>query len=127
MATWHTVASIRLVWDDAHQIEDSLLEELLEVAKSAIIAYAPTPSEEFPGLTLDDWEDAWDGEWGDESENIPARFRVAQMSHTKNLWNAVRVGADGSQGGDTFEIQPRPLDWHVKQMLRPARGRYFVG
>lgn len=127
MATWHTVESIRTYWDDAHQINDELLEELLEVAQSAIIAYAPTPSEEFPELTLDEWESAWDGNWGDDSEDIPTRFRVAQMMHVRNLWNASRVGADGSQGGDTFEIQPRPLDWHVKQILRPARARYIVG
>lgn len=127
MANWHTVESIRMYWDDANQIEDDLLEELLLVAQSAVIAYAPTPKEEFPELTLDEWEDAWDGAWGAESDAIPTRFRVAQMMQVRNLWNASRVGVDGSNGGPTFEIQPRPLDWHVKQILRPARGRFLVG
>lgn len=127
MTAWHTVESIRSYWDDANQITDALLEELLEVAQSAIIAYAPAPSEEFPELTLDEWEDAWDDGWGTDSESIPTRFRLAQMMHTRNLWNAARVGVDGSAGGDTFEIQPRPLDWHVKQILRPARATFRVG
>lgn len=46
MAEWHTKESIREEWPDADQIEDDLLEELLEVAKDAVLAYAPALPEE---------------------------------------------------------------------------------
>ena len=106
MATWHDIDSIRIAWSDADQIEDALLGELLEVARDAVVAYAPALAEDAV---------------------LPTSYRLGQMLHTKNLWNAARVGADGSIGGDTFEIQPRPLDWHVKQVLRPAQGLPKVG
>lgn len=105
MAVWHDIDSIRDVWTDADQIDDEHLQELLEVARDAIVAYAPTLS----------------------SEDIPTRYRVAQAAQVKNLWNAVMAGPNGSIGDDTFAIQPRPLDWHVKQILRPAYGRPRVG
>lgn len=106
MATWHDIDSIRLAWSDADQIDDALLGELLEVARDAVVAYAPALSDEGA---------------------LPTRYRLGQMVHVKNLWNASRVTASGDLGGDTFEIQPRPLDWHVKQILRPAQGVPKVG
>lgn len=114
MANWHTKDSIREAWGDADQIEDALLEELLVVAEDAVRAYAPA----LP---------AFEPETEEELEEIPTRYRVGQMVHVKNLWNASRVAASGDLGGDTFEIQPRPLDWHVKQILRPQRGIPKVG
>lgn len=107
MATWHDIESIRSAWDDAEQIEDDILGELLAVAREAVIAYAPKLS---AGTTA-----------------IPTRYRVGQAAQVKNLWNATQAGPNGSIGDDTFAIQPRPLDWHVKQILRPARGRPRVG
>lgn len=215
MATWHTLESIRSEWIDADQIEDNLLEELLEVAQSAVISYAPQltevvfepvtvststagvsitfsrvgdvatltmtgetqtsdgiadfvvpadfvpliqNSDNYYGIEIDLY-DSYGSLYLDnpaEDQNfsgsytyganiaiggkfayistapsvgngIPTNYRLAQMMHTRNLWNAARVGVDGSAGGDTFEITPRPLDWHVKQVLRPARAAYRVG
>lgn len=107
MATWHDIESIRMAWLDAEQIEDSLLGELLEVAQDAVIAYAPVLPQ---GAT-----------------DIPTRYRLGQMMQVRNLWAATMVSTSGDLGGETFVITPRPLDWHVRQILRPARGRPRVG
>lgn len=61
------------------------------------------------------------------SDQIPDRYRLAQLMQVKNLWNAQQTSPSGEYGGETFAIQPRPLDWHVKALLRPARGRARVG
>lgn len=112
--TWHDIESIRTEWDDAEQIENSLLGELLVVARDAVLAYAPA----LPAFVPEGEED---------QQEIPTRYRLGQMIHVKNLWNASRIGASDSLGGETFTIQPRPLDWHVKQILRPAQGVPRVG
>lgn len=119
MANWHDITSIREAWGDADQIEDDLLGELLEVARDAVVAYAPA----LPAFVPVDPEEGEDP----VLEDIPTRYRLGQMVHVKNLWNASRVAASGDLGGETFEIQPRPLDWHVKQILRPLRGIPKVG
>lgn len=59
--------------------------------------------------------------------SIPTNYRFAQMMHVRNLWNAAKVAADGTNGGETFELVARPLDWHVKQVLRPLRAVWQVG
>ena len=57
------------------------------------------------------------------AENIPTRYALAQLMQAKNMWNAGRVDASGGIGdGGDFVIRPVPLDWHVKQLLRPKRG-----
>ncbi len=41
MADWHTLASARSQWDGA-PLDDDVLTSLLEIAKSEVIAYAPS-------------------------------------------------------------------------------------
>ena len=110
MAVWHTAESIREVWIDAEHISDELLAELLEVAQDGVLSYAPA-------LVIDP----------ENPNEIPVRYRLAQMMQTRNLWAASQVSTSESAGGETYTITPRPLDWHVKQILRPERGRPRVG
>lgn len=106
MANWHDVESARDRWVDA-PLDDDDLEELLEVAKQAVIEYAPAlPEPEDP----------------EAEEDIPVNYRRAQLMHSRNLWNASTASTAGTFGEGEFVITPRPLDWHVQQMLRPKRG-----
>jgi hypothetical protein len=106
MASWYNAGSAREEWVDAEAIEHFTLETLLEVAREQVIAYAPAlPAD------LDVFE-------------IPTRYAYAQLRQAQNLWNAGRVDAGGSIGdGGDFVMPQRPLDWHVKAILRPAGGR----
>jgi len=59
----------------------------------------------------------------DNVEDIPARYALGQFLQAKNMWNAGRVDASGGLGdGEGFVMRPTPLDWHIKQVLRPKRG-----
>jgi len=114
MGTWHTPDTVRAEWEDAEQIGDELLAQLVTAARYAVIAYAPALP---PFLSTDE----------QPFQEIPDRYRLAQLMQVRNLWNAQQTSPSGDLGGESFAIQPRPLDWHVKALLRPARGRPRVG
>ncbi len=111
MTTWHTpetVSELAGLWPDVDTIDEAVLDVLLDAAKEQVIAYAPALPE--------------------DAETIPPRYALGQIRQAQNLWNAARVDASGGVGdGDTFVIRPTPLDWHVKQILRPRRGVPHVG
>lgn len=102
MATWHDAESVREEWIDAPE-SDELLDELLEVAQQSVVAYAPA----LPAS---------------EDESIPTNYRYAQLQQVKNLWNAGRVDSAGGVGDEGFVFRPHPLDWVIKQILRPRRA-----
>ncbi len=106
MASWHDVESARNQWVDA-PLDDVALEQLLEVAKGQVIAFAPALPEPAEGA----------------EQTVPEHYRMGQLMQARNLWNAGKVDtASGGMGDDTFIVRPRPLDWTVKQVLRPRKG-----
>jgi len=126
MAEWHTVETARDQWIDA-PLDDVVLTELLAIAKQQVAAYAP--SGVFPGVITEGsghegayGEAIWDGIL------VPDNFRYGQLRQAQNLYNAGRVNANGSLGdGNDFVMTPHPLDWHIKQILRPRRAVPRVG
>lgn len=98
---WHTLDSIRAEWPDAEAIPDASLWALLTVSKVQVVAYAPVLAEDVP---------------------VPSHYRDAQRIQARNVWTASKVAPDGGIGADDFVIRPFPLDWHVKQILRPKHG-----
>ncbi len=108
---WHTPETARVEWVDAESFEDSILTELLEIARMQVLAFAPSiPQDIRPGA------------FG-ETEFVPVNYRRAQLQQARNVWNAANTSPGGDFGTDSYVIQPRPLDWHVKALLRPTRGR----
>ncbi|MGV8851716.1 MAG: hypothetical protein ACOH1M_04000 [Rhodoglobus sp.] len=105
MATWHTLVTARDEWIDAPE-SDELLQDLLDVAEQSVIAYAPKLVAPVEG----------------EAEVIPTNYRYAHLQQTKNLWNAGRVDSGGGVGEGEFVFRPHPLDWVIKQILRPRRA-----
>lgn len=106
MASWHDIESARNQWVDA-PLDDAALVQLLEVAKGQVIAYAPALPE--PGE-------------GDDPA-IPEHYRVGQLMQARNIWNAQKVdAASGGMGEGEYVVRPHPLDWMVKQVLRPRKG-----
>ena len=108
---WHTPQTVIDEWEDGDQVPHFLLPQLVVAARDAVIAYAPA----LPPLA--------EGEIEEMRDNVPDRYRVAQLIQIRNLWNASLATGNGDLGGDTYSFTPRPLDWHVKALLRPARGR----
>jgi len=105
---WHTVDSARDEWGVGEApASDARLFQLLELAREQVVEYAPALADDAP---------------------IPTRYRAGQIGHAQNLYNAGRVDpASGNAGDDEFTLRPYPLDWHIKQMLRPQRGTKVVG
>lgn len=104
---WATLANARSTWIDSRAVDDAVLYELLQVARSQVIEYAPVLGETDP---------------------VPLAYRQAQILQARNIYNATIVDAGtGDIGTDTFTIRPFPLDWQVKQLLRPRRGVPVVG
>ena len=100
---WHTLDSARDEWGVGHAPQsDRRLFQMLELARQQVAAYAPA---------LDD------------DAAVPLNYRQGQLMQAVNLYNAARVDpASGGDADDEFVLRPYPLDWMVKQVLRPARA-----
>lgn len=97
---WHTLDSARQLWADGPD-GDRQMFELLDIAKRAVIAYAPA----LPDGT-----------------RPPTSYARGQLMQARNVWNAGDVSATGETGMESFALTPHPLDWTIKQLLRPQRG-----
>lgn len=127
-ATWHTLDSARDEWNDA-PADDNRLSVLLTVAYQAVAIYAPKFTAEDGTVSLG-YEDPITGVITPVTDTtVPVNYREAQLMQARNHWNSVKVDpSNGAIGDDTFIMKPFPLDWVVKQTIRPQRGGYaFVG
>jgi hypothetical protein len=106
-AEWATLAITRSQWIDSRTIDDDVLYEILQVAKTQVLDYAPALA---------------------AAAAVPTHYRMAQISQARNIYNGSIVDAtNGDIGSDTFTIRPFPLDWQIKQLLRPRRGVPVTG
>jgi hypothetical protein len=109
MATWHTIETARDQWVDA-PLDDEDLEELLEVARGAVLAYAPVVADELVEA---------DGYVTTIPTTIPSSYRRAQLMQARNVFNASKAAPGGEFDGSSYGITTHPLDWQIKQLLRP--------
>ena len=96
MATWHTPETARDQWVDA-PLDDGQLQQLLDVAKQAVLAYAPVITD----------------------PNPPTSYVVAQLMQARNVWNSGKATPSGDFDGGGYGLTTHPLDWQIKQILRP--------
>ena len=102
---WFNVVTARFEWDGAPE-DDGTLYRLLNLAQEQVESYAPP----FFG------------------SGVPERFRSAQLVQARNTFNASISNGDGSMDlGGGIVINIRPLDWAVKQMIRPPKALKAVG
>lgn len=117
MAEWYTPETVVEVWPDADGIPEALLAAMLDIARGDVLAYAPASVE-------------GSGEWVDGyyvAEAVPNRYVHAQLRQAQNIWRADSITVTGNASEGEFVYTPHPLDWHVKQLIRPRRGAPTVG
>lgn len=100
------LAFARRHWEDAKRMDDALVLEVLEVAQSAVVEYAPVLAEGAP---------------------VPIEYALAHVYHAREVRAAAARGDGDAIGMGEFVIRPRPLTSAVKQLLRPARGFPGIG
>lgn len=104
---WLSLDAARDSWADAPAADLDLFETLW-VAKQQVIVYAPALDPLLP--------------------RPPLNYRKGQAMQARNIWNAAKVDAgSGGFGEGSFVIRPFPLDWMIKQILRPATAIPKVG
>lgn len=107
MAEWLTGDEARTRWRDA-PADDVYLAELLEVAKAQVLAFGPKSTAD--AIAAD-------------PTTVPDAYRLAQLAQMRNVWNAVKTDPSSQGIGDEgFVIRPFPMDWTVKNLIRPVRA-----
>ena len=95
------LVDVRSEWDDA-PLEDDALSELVQAAWIQCWTYAPT----LP-----------------EGTDAPDSYRLAVKMQARALWRSTVSNGGNTLGGSEFGVTVFPLDWTVKALLRPKRGK----
>ncbi|WP_336625582.1 MULTISPECIES: hypothetical protein [unclassified Microbacterium] len=93
------VELLAVVWPSMP--DDPTLTVYLTAAKAACIAFAPA----LP-----------------EGGAVPDEYRLAQAMQAANIYNAALAAPGGDLDGGSFGLVAHPLDWQIKQLLRPQSG-----
>lgn len=105
MAINVTLSEARALWRDA-PADDNVLELYLDAAEFAVSAYV-----------------GGSGDNGSYADYNAAAWTLATVMQARNTWNAGKASpSSGEFGNEGYGISAMPLDWQVKQLLRPQRG-----
>jgi hypothetical protein len=58
---------------------------------------------------------------------VPESWRLAQVMQARAQMRSLTAGRDDNMAADGLTVTVYPLDWNVRQLLRPKRGRPRVG
>jgi len=106
---WATPEIAEALWADAAHLDPDVLTLLLESAHSDCVAYLP------------------DGADDTAEEDVPANWKIAEVSQARARYTALLSGNENQVGADGQTVTVFPLDWQVKQLLRPKRGAPRIG
>lgn len=104
---WLDTEDVRSQWLDA-PVNDDELADLLKAAWEQCAAYAP----EAVGITTGAVVLA----------SVPASYKRAQLMQARALYRALIAGSNDQLGSGEFGVTVFPMDWTVKNLLRPKRG-----
>jgi len=103
---WHTLATARDEWPGSKtSITDVKLHRLLEIARRDCLTWGPELVDA-AGLPLP----------------VPGPWLEAQLKQARNILNAAQASTQ-QVDPDMSSYEPRPMDWWVKQLIRPDSGR----
>lgn len=103
LTTWLTGAEtdlIESVWSDARDLTAPAVAMYLGAAREACEAYAP------PQPTT----------------GVPDSWRIAQAMQARSIYNAAFASSGSDFDGGGYTPAVHPLDWQVRQLLRPKLG-----
>lgn len=103
---WVTLTQASELWPDADVLSDDVLAVWLLSAYEECHAFAPALADGAP---------------------VPESWRVAQVMQARAAYRALKAGGGDQVGPDGFAVTVYPLDWQVRQKLRPKTGRPRVG
>lgn len=96
---WVDTDTLSGLWPDSDNLATADLEDVLATAHEQCLEYLP-PEARNP-------------------ETVPKRYRLAQVMQAKALARATVVGSDDNLAGDGITVTLFPMDWTVKNLLRP--------
>jgi hypothetical protein len=99
---WLTPDEVLERWSDAESIDDDMLQEMLDAAKDACVAWLP--EEDDPECPSD------------------SSIRLAQLTLVRGMWNDALADEAGSIGAEGFDYSPPWLAREARRMMRPQRG-----
>lgn len=105
MSAWASKEDARTHWADAATMDDTLLDQLLNIANEQLLEYAPV-------LAVGD--------------PVPARYMLATVLQAKELREAGDRAGDVIGFGD-YAVRARPITATVKALLRPPRSGLVMG
>ena len=100
--------SIREEWRDVPEDPD-VRERYLRAAYEQCLAFLPQKRDVLGNLVPD------------VPITVPERFRLAQINQARALFNSVISGPNDSFGPEGQTVTVFPMDWTVKNLLRPKR------
>lgn len=136
---WVTPSEARKLWKSA-PADDDVLAIHLDAAQAACETYLDSIVVRVPLAPATGWIEEPPGSgayvWGTPSLDaqsiptfptsaaVPGNFKLAAVLQARNAFNAGQAapspGGEFDNGG--YGISSYPLDWQVKQLLRPIRG-----
>lgn len=101
---WTSIEAAREDWADAPRLDSSLYEKL-DAARTACLNFAPALV---------------------DGAAVPVGYRLAQLMQARAIMNATKAGTADSLGADGLTVTVFPLDWNIKALLRPKRGKPVI-
>lgn len=107
MVSWTTPAEAKAVWADARSFPDADLQKLLNSAHKDCFKFL-------------DPIDGIDPEPADADDSM----KLAEIYQARARYQAIKAAGQGNAVGvEGMTVTVFPLDWQVKQLLRPEAGR----
>lgn len=103
---WVTLSYARDKWSDAEDYDDVDLTSYLLSAYESCFAFAPALA---------------------DGVEVPESWRLAQVMQARAQMRSLTAGRDDNMTADGLTVTVYPLDWNVRQLLRPKPGRPRVG
>jgi hypothetical protein len=103
---WISLEYAREKWHDAMDMDDEDLTSYLLSAYESCVAFAPALA---------------------DGAEVPESWRLAQVMQARAIRRSLVAGTADNMTADGLTVTVYPLDWTVRQQLRPKTGRPRVG